>query len=77
MFVALWVGGYKQGLMWAKWASGSSYAQFHENLSRTPFLATVEAMWWWWLARTLRRIGHLLWQFAFCLQYTEHSDFAF
>ena len=53
MFIALWVGGYKQGLMWAKWGSGNSYAQFHENLSRIPFLATVEAMWWWWFARTM------------------------
>jgi cytochrome c oxidase cbb3-type subunit I len=53
MFIALWVGGYSQGLMWANWATGDSYAQFHENLSRTPFLATIEAMWWWWLARAV------------------------
>ncbi len=53
MFAALWIGGYKQGLMWAKWGSGTSYAQFHENLSRVSFLATVETMWPWWLARTL------------------------
>lgn len=51
MFVALWVGGFNQGLMWANWGTGNSYAQFHENLSRFPFLATIETMWWWWFAR--------------------------
>lgn len=56
MFAALWLGGYKQGLMWANWGTGDSYAQFHENLSRVPFLATVEAMWWYWFARTISGI---------------------
>ncbi len=53
MFIALWLGGFKQGLMWANWGTGDSYAQFRENLSTIPFLATVEAMWWYWFARTV------------------------
>jgi cytochrome c oxidase cbb3-type subunit 1 len=53
MFVALWIGGFKQGLMWGEWASGNSYAAFHENLARTPFLSTIEVMYGWWLARTI------------------------
>jgi cytochrome c oxidase cbb3-type subunit I len=63
MFIALWLGGFKQGLMWANWGTGNSYAQFHENLSRVPFLATIAAMWWWWFARTMG--GVLI--FAGCL----------
>lgn len=53
MFTALWLGGFKQGLMWANWANGDTYSQFHENLSRVPFLATIASMWWWWLARLI------------------------
>ncbi len=53
MFAALWLGGFKQGLMWANWGTGDSYAQFQENLSRTPFLTTLEQMWWYWFARTV------------------------
>lgn len=56
MFVALWVGGFKQGLMWANWGTGDTYAQFHENLSRMPFLSTLESMWWWWFARSISGI---------------------
>lgn len=53
MFVSLWMGGFHQGLMWADWGTGSSYAQFHENVSHIPFLATIETMWWWWFARMI------------------------
>lgn len=53
MFVALWLGGFKQGLQWANWGAGDTYAQFHENISHMPFLTTLESMWWWWFARTL------------------------
>lgn len=56
MFVALWLGGFKQGLQWANWGTGDTYAQFHENISRLPFLTTLELMWWWWFARTLSGI---------------------
>ncbi len=53
MFVALWLGGFRQGLMWADWGTGDSYAQFQENISRMPFLATLEAMWGWWFTRMI------------------------
>lgn len=50
---SLWVGGYLQGLMWANWADGSSYAEFHVNLTRLPFLQTVANMWNWWMLRAI------------------------
>ncbi|MFN0064863.1 MAG: cbb3-type cytochrome c oxidase subunit I [Chlamydiales bacterium] len=53
MFVVLWMGGFVQGLQWANWGTGSTYAQFHDNLSQLPFLKTVENMWWWWFWRTI------------------------
>jgi len=56
MFVSLWVGGFKQGLQWANWGTGDTYAQFHENISRMPFLTTLELMWWWWFARMISGI---------------------
>lgn len=52
-FVSLWVGGFLQGLAWANWATGSSYAEFHNNLSQVPFLQTVADMWYWWLFRAV------------------------
>jgi cytochrome c oxidase cbb3-type subunit 1 len=54
---SLWVGGFLQGLMWANWANGVSYAEFHENLTRVPFLQTVADMRNWWI---LRGIGGIL-----------------
>ncbi len=60
MFVSLWLGGFYQGLMWASWGTGTTYAQFHENLSRLPFLMTIEKMWWWWLFRTIGGVIILL-----------------
>ena len=51
MFGVLWIGGFKQGLQWAAWGTGNNYAQYHDNLSQLPFLATVEQMWWWWFWR--------------------------
>lgn len=53
MFVALWVGGFKQGLMWANWGTGNTFAQFRENITNVPFLATIAAMWGYWLARSI------------------------
>jgi len=52
--LSLWVGGYLQGLMWASWATGISYAEFQSNLSYLPFLETIVLTkpWWW-----LRSIG--------------------
>ncbi|MBB64395.1 MAG: cytochrome oxidase [Waddliaceae bacterium] len=51
-FVSLWVGGFLQGLTWANWVNGSSYAEFHNNLSQMSFLQTVSDMWVWWALRS-------------------------
>lgn len=48
----LWVGGFLQGMMWSDWANGSSYAEFHNNLSLRPFIDTVADMHNWWLMRS-------------------------
>jgi cytochrome c oxidase cbb3-type subunit 1 len=62
--LSLWVGGFLQGLQWASWATGTSYAEFHNNLSALPFLETVGDMYYWWLMRSLGGIiiliGNLL-----------------
>lgn len=51
--LALWVGGFFQGMLWATWADGSSYAQFHNNLTIMPFLQTVAEMRPWWIMRAI------------------------
>lgn len=50
---SLWVGGFLQGLQWANWADGTSFAEFHNNLTRLPFLQTVADMRSWWILRAL------------------------
>lgn len=55
--LSLWIGGYLQGMMWATWANGSSYAEFHHNLTVLPFLQTVADMRIWWI---LRGIGGII-----------------
>lgn len=59
--VALWLGGFFQGMQWAAWADGSSYAQFHNNLTLNPFLLTVSSMHPWWI---LRAVGGTIILFA-------------
>lgn len=59
-FVSLWVGGFFQGLTWANWANGTTYAQFHNNISEVPFLQTVGDMWYWWLFRAIGGVLILL-----------------
>lgn len=54
---SLWVGGFLQGLMWANWANGASYAEFHDNITRLPFIQTVADMRDWWI---MRGIGGVL-----------------
>lgn len=54
---ALWVGGFLQGMMWATWADGSSYAQFHNNLAHFSFVQTIVEMYPWWV---LRGVGGLI-----------------
>ncbi len=55
--MALWVGGFYQGMLWSTWADGTNYAEFHNNLTLLPFLATIADMHPWWL---LRAIGGLI-----------------
>lgn len=55
--LALWVGGFLQGMQWSTWADGSSYAEFHNRLSILPFLQTVADMRIWW---SLRGIGGMI-----------------
>lgn len=55
--LALWIGGFLQGMMWASWADGSSYAEFHNNLTKLSFLDTVAEMRVWWI---LRGIGGIM-----------------
>lgn len=62
LFIApLWVGGFLQGMMWADWATGASYAEFHNNMTLRPFLQTVADMQSWW---TMRSIGGTIVLFA-------------
>lgn len=50
---SLWVGGFLQGLMWANWANGSSFAEFHDNLTRLSFIQTIADMRIWWIFRAI------------------------
>lgn len=58
---SLWVGGFLQGLQWSNWANGTSYAEFHNNLTILPFIETIAEMNYWWL---FRGIGGLIILFA-------------
>jgi cytochrome c oxidase cbb3-type subunit 1 len=55
--MALWVGGFLQGMQWATWADGSTYQVFHNNLTILPFLQTIADMRPWWI---MRGIGGLI-----------------
>jgi cytochrome c oxidase cbb3-type subunit 1 len=55
--LALWVGGFFQGMEWATWADGTSYAEFHNKLAQLPFLQTISNMRPWWI---MRGIGGLM-----------------
>lgn len=59
--LALWVGGFWQGMEWATWANGTSYAEFHNNLTVLPFLQTISDMRPFWI---LRGIGGVIILFA-------------
>lgn len=52
-FAALWVGGYFQGLEWARWAEGANFAEMRARLGPLSFLETVANMRIWWLMRAL------------------------
>lgn len=57
----LWIGGFLQGMQWATWADGTSYAEFHNNLTTLSFLDTVADMHFWW---KMRATGGLIVLFA-------------
>jgi len=59
--MALWVGGFLQGMEWATWADGKTYEEFHNNITILPFLETVANMRIWWI---WRGIGGLIILFA-------------
>ena len=53
-FIAsLMIGGFWQGMAWSTWADGTTYAEFHNNLTVLPFLQTIADMYWWWVARSI------------------------
>lgn len=57
-FIAsLWIGGFWQGMLWATWADGTTYAEYHNQITALPFLETVADMHIWWV---LRAIGGLI-----------------
>ncbi len=53
MFCALMVGGFLQGMEWASWSQGTTYAQFQRKLAQLPFIQTVANMRPWWSARSV------------------------
>lgn len=57
----LWIGGFLQGLSWANWATGTSYAAFHKNISTVSFINTIGDMYYWW---AMRSFGGLIVLFA-------------
>lgn len=57
----LWIGGFLQGMMWSDWANGSTYAEFHNNLTLRPFIDTIADMRVWW---GMRSFGGLVILFA-------------
>jgi cytochrome c oxidase cbb3-type subunit 1 len=59
--LSLWIGGFWQGMLWATWADGTSYAEFHNNLANLSFLDTVAAMRPFWI---LRAVGGVIVLFA-------------
>lgn len=51
--LSLWIGGFWQGMEWATWADGTTYAEYHASLTRLPFLATVSDMYSFWVWRAI------------------------
>lgn len=59
--LALWIGGFWQGMLWSTWANGTSYAEFHNNLTLTTFIDTIVQMHPFWV---LRAVGGVIILFA-------------
>lgn len=51
--LSLWIGGFWQGMEWATWADGSTYAEFHHQLTRLSFLDTIASMHPFWVWRAI------------------------
>jgi cytochrome c oxidase cbb3-type subunit 1 len=51
--MALWIGGFLQGMMWSSWADGTSFAEFHNNYTVLSFLQTIEETKIWWIIRAI------------------------
>lgn len=51
--LSIWIGGFWQGMEWATWADGSSYAEFHNQLTKLSFLDTVASMYPFWVWRAI------------------------
>lgn len=64
---ALWVGGFLQGLMWANWADGTSYAEFHNNLTQLSFVDTIVYMHDWWVLRAVGGVVILIGNVLFAI----------
>ena len=60
----LWIGGFVQGLQWASWANGTSYAEYIQNINSLSFVETTLQMRPWWLMRTCG--GALVFAGALC-----------
>jgi len=54
--LALWIGGYWQGMLWASWGNGTTYAEYHTNLSDLSFVETVAEMHNYWVLRAVSGI---------------------
>lgn len=51
--LSLWIGGFIQGMLWARWTEGTTYAEFHSQLSQFSFLQTIVEMRPWWILRAI------------------------
>ncbi len=51
--LTLSLGGFYQGMLWSKWAEGTDYAQYHNQLSSLPFLETIAEMQPLWMLRAV------------------------
>jgi len=51
--LSLWIGGFWQGMEWATWADGNTYAEFHHQLTRLSFVDTIASMHPFWVWRAI------------------------
>ncbi|MDA8773819.1 cbb3-type cytochrome c oxidase subunit I [Chlamydiia bacterium] len=50
---SLSIGGYLQGMQWARWAKGQTYVDYQSELSKLSFLDTLGDVRIWWMLRAL------------------------